>query len=542
MPNIHEVSRTPQFRALQRLVRSASRSDASLARLDRRTFLAGGAASLGAFALGPTLPASGAQSPRIAIVGAGIAGLSAALLLQDHGLAATVFESSARVGGRMHSLPDFWDDAQTSEWCGELTDTAHTTMHALTKRFGLRNVDVLAAQPAGAEQTQFLEGKYYFWDDAERDFRPVYAELRRQLKTIGEITTWNSFTPHARELDRMSAYEWVERYVPGGHRSQLGQFLDISYLAEYGIDTRKQSALNIVYYIGAQPGYNPTTAQGFSILGDSDQRFHIAGGNQQLPTLMAGALPDGGLRLRHRLSAIDRRSDGRVALTFETPGGGTHTEIVDKAIITPSFAVLRRIDLRRAGFDTRKMRAIETLGYGEHSKFVLQFDRRWWNKRGSWGIGTGDITTDLDIVNAWEQSRGQAGKAGLIVQYAAGEASRALNPPAPYMMSLGSQYIFDRAAHLVSQLDRVWPGIASHYTGKAALSHPTLDPNFRGSYSCWLVGQCTDFAGYEGVRQGNVLFAGEHCNVPYQGFMEGAAREGVRAAREILHDIGVSAA
>jgi monoamine oxidase len=84
----------------------------------------------------------------------------------------------------------------------------------------------------------------------------------------------------------------------------------------------------------------------------------------------------------------------------------------------------------------------------------------------------------------------------------------------------------------------VWPGIAAHYTGKAVLSHPTLDPNFRGSYSVWLVGQCTDFAGYEGVRQGNVHFAGEHCNVVYQGFMEGAAREGMRAAHEILADIG----
>ncbi|MBV9104279.1 MAG: FAD-dependent oxidoreductase [Candidatus Eremiobacteraeota bacterium] len=481
-----------------------------------------------------------AARPRIAIVGAGISGLTAALVLQDRGIRATVYESSARVGGRMHSLPYFWDDGQTSEWCGELTDTAHTTMHALTRRFGLRNVDVLAAQPRGAEMTQYFDGKYYFWRDAERDFRPVYAELQRQLKTLGETTTWNSATPHARELDHMSAYDWIERYVPGGHRSPMGQFLDVSYLAEYGIDTRKQSALNLVYYVGPQPAYNAANGD-FSILGVSDQRYHIVGGNQQLPLRIAGALPDGALLLRHRLVGIDRRPDGRVALTFETPDG-TRVETVEKAIVTPSFAVLRTIDLRRAGFDARKMRAIQTLGYGEHSKFVVQFDERWWNHRGPWGISTGDITTDLDIVNAWEQSRGQPGKAGLIVQYPAGAASAALHPPAPYTMSIGSPLIGGYAAHLVSQLNRVWPGIAKHYTGKAALSHPSLDPNFRGSYSCWLVGQCTSIAGYEGVRQGNVLFAGEHCNVVYQGFMEGAAREGVRAAREVLHDLGMRAA
>lgn len=51
-----------------------------------------------------------------------------------------------------------------------------------------------------------------------------------------------------------------------------------------------------------------------------------------------------------------------------------------------------------------------------------------------------------------------------------------------------------------------------------------------------------EFAGYERVRQGNVLFAGEHCNVPLQGFMEGAAREGIRAAHDVLRDLGIRAA
>jgi monoamine oxidase len=48
------------------------------------------------------------------------------------------------------------------------------------------------------------------------------------------------------------------------------------------------------------------------------------------------------------------------------------------------------------------------------------------------------------------------------------------------------------------------------------------------------VGQYTQIAGYEGVAQGNIHFAGEHCSYNFQGYMEGGAREGVRAAREIL--------
>ena len=52
----------------------------------------------------------------------------------------------------------------------------------------------------------------------------------------------------------------------------------------------------------------------------------------------------------------------------------------------------------------------------------------------------------------------------------------------------------------------------------------------------WLVGQYTLFSGYEGVRQGKIHFAGEHCSINFQGFMEGAAEEGERAAKEILDD------
>ena len=86
------------------------------------------------------------------------------------------------------------------------------------------------------------------------------------------------------------------------------------------------------------------------------------------------------------------------------------------------------------------------------------------------------------------------------------------------------------------QLEEVWPSATSHYTGTATLSYPTGDPNLLGSCSCWLVGQYTLFSGYEGVRQGKIHFAGEHCSINFQGFMEGAAEEGRRAAEEILDD------
>ena len=73
--------------------------------------------------------------------------------------------------------------------------------------------------------------------------------------------------------------------------------------------------------------------------------------------------------------------------------------------------------------------------------------------------------------------------------------------------------------------------------GRAASSLPALDPNFGASYSYWRVGQYTSFAGYERVRQGNIFFAGEHCSIDFQGYMEGGASEGARGAKEILEQL-----
>ena len=91
------------------------------------------------------------------------------------------------------------------------------------------------------------------------------------------------------------------------------------------------------------------------------------------------------------------------------------------------------------------------------------------------------------------------------------------------------------ARAFLRQFETVFPGISAEWNGRATLSAPILDPNLLCSYSYWKVGQYTAFSGYEGVPQGRIHFAGEHCSQDFQGFMEGGASEGVRAALEVVH-------
>src|SRR5437868_15533196 len=80
--------------------------------------------------------------PRIAIVGAGIAGLTAALPLQDAGLSCSIYEASDRIGGRLHSDSTTWPDGLASESRGAFIDSDHETIHQLIKRFRLNTTDL----------------------------------------------------------------------------------------------------------------------------------------------------------------------------------------------------------------------------------------------------------------------------------------------------------------------------------------------------------------------------------------------------------------
>jgi monoamine oxidase len=473
------------------------------------------------------------RSPRIAIVGGGIAGLNAALTLQDAGLASTIYEVSNVVGGRIHSNASTWADDQTSEWCGEFIDSGHTCMQALAQRFGLTLVDELESQPPQSTDTLFFFEHYYGVNQAFRDFQVIADRLEDDANNLFP-TTFDPAThfPHAVRLDHMSAYQWIEKNVPGGHRSPLGAYIDSAYTNEFGLDTDRQSALNIVYEMGFQP--EPSE---FSIYGESDQRFHVLGGNDQIPKAIAEALPMHSIKTGWWMEAIAKHSDGTFGLTFVTPGGMRYVT-ADHVILTVPFSVLRRLDYHKAEFDALKQTAIRELGYGTNSKLMVQCTERLWNGHGPWGQGDGSMYTDLFFQNAWDSSRGIPGKAGVLVAFMGGSAGLSLDGAhVPFATAETSPQVRRYAREFLREANRPWPGIDKLWNGRATLSTPWKAPNLLGSYSCWKVGQYTTFAGYEGVRQGNCHFAGEHCSNSFQGFMEGGASEGARAAQEIISDL-----
>jgi monoamine oxidase len=494
----------------------------------RQLIKTGGAALAAATVFGPAR-LFGSSAPRIVIVGGGIAGLNAALTLQDAGYGSTIYEASSRVGGRMHSDTTSWAEGQVSEHCGELVDSRHKAILGLAKRFDIPVDDLLAAQPPQSTETYFFFGNYYTRDQANIDFNAVYNAVKKDLTAASFPTLYNSYNQAGYDLDHISVYQWIETRVPGGHRSSMGQLLDVAYNIEYGGESRIQSSLNLIYLLAYQP--DPGN---FRIFGRSDEHYHLRGGNEGLPKAIAAALPSGNpavsIQLNTSLTSIAKNNDGTYTLSF-TSGRSKLTVTADRVIMAIPFSILRNLNYSQANFNQVKTTGIQQLGYGTNSKLHLQFNTRLWNQPGPWGISTGTTYADTGYQNTWDVSRAQTGGAGILVDYTGGNigASFSGNPSDPAVVSAYAQ-------SFLSQLEPMFPGITQEWNGRATLDYPAGNPYLLGSYSYWKVGQYTLFSGSERERSANCHFAGEHCSINYQGYMEGGAEEGVRAANEILSD------
>jgi monoamine oxidase len=461
--------------------------------------------------------AKAAGTPRIVVVGGGLAGLTCAYRLKQAGLDFELREASTRFGGRCWTIRDAFAEGQIAEHGGELIDQGHTAMRQLASELGFTLDNLLAAQPNGTEDFFYFDNAPYPFAEATDDLKSIWQKIHSDVSTASYPTLYSSFTQRGFELDHMSIVDWLNESISfGGASSKLGQLLDIAYNIEYGAESSVQSALNLIYLLGYR-------GQGqFRVFGASNEKYHVRGGNDQVPERL-GQLLAGQVTTGAELVAIKRNATGTFTLTFKQ-GSGTTAITADHVVLALPFSILSSsVDYRRAGFEPLKVTAIEELGMGTNSKLHVGFKDRFWS-----GLGNnGNTYADTGYQNTWEVTRAQPGKSGILVDYTGGTIGA----------SFGSGTPTSRAQQFLTQIDPVLPGAASHWNGNATVDFWTAYPWTKGSYSYWKVGQYTKFSGMEKVRQGNCHFAGEHTSQDFQGYLNGAVETGERAAGEILDDL-----
>lgn len=512
------MSRTPLHDLLQKALRTATREDHTDIVPSRRDFLR--TAGLAGAAI--TLPSwlSACRRPqdvpishhhRVVIVGAGIAGLHAAWILRHKGVAATVFEGSARTGGRIMTSTNFLVRDSWTELGGEYIDSTHTDMLALADKFELERLDLSTPDFGQYDDVYFFEGRRYTQSDIVAALLPVLPEIRKHVSMLPHDYRQLANSPSA-AFDTMS----LEAYFTSlGLTGWIRSFLDSAFITENGLEPGEQSALNFLALVDTD-----VSGGVFRQYGDSDERFKIRGGNQRITDRLSADLGPQ-IRTGHRLEAMKKTSTG-YRLTFRKDQHVLDID-ADHVLLTVPWTILRTIDLD-IDLPADKQHMIQNLSYGSNAKIMVGFGEPFWHSSGDNGF----VYSDSELQLVWDNTALQGAKGAGLTFYTGGSMCRLL----------GALTTKDAAERVLAELPAIWPQSSQVEPGRIQRMQWTGYPWIKASYSTYGPGQWTSYYGKEFTSVGNVHFAGEHCSERFRGYMNGAAETGRRAATNILAAIG----
>lgn len=487
-------------RSLRRALERQQLSTLSTARPTRRSFLKASAGMAGYLALnGATSGCIQARDARVAIVGAGMAGLTCAYRLQQAGVYAHVLDAAQRVGGRMFTARGRFEEGQIAELGGELIDSDHSTMQRLAAELDIQLDDLVAAS-AGLSETLYFDGRRVPEHAIVDAFVPVAEYMQRELAAADADAAYFD------KLDALGLDAWLDS-VPELDKT-LHSLLRVAYIGEYGRELGEQSVFNLLWLIDSE------TPDPFRIFGDSDERFHTHLGSDTFTTQLSAAL-EREVELGLRLVRIQERRSGAYRLAFDQDGGRTREQDFDYVVLALPWTLLRRVELD-VELPEEKSTMIAELGYGQNSKHILQFEGKPWREQAQSGSGF----TDNGLQSTWDSSRGQSGESGVLTVFLGGRESVASRR--------------STAESFVPLIDQLYPGAGLSYGAGSGLKMFWPDAPFAlGSYACYLPGQAA-WSGSEHEPVGRLYFCGEHTSEDFQGYMEGAAESGERAAAEVL--------
>lgn len=438
------------------------------------------------------------RPPSILIIGAGIAGLTAAYELRRRGREVHVVEARARIGGRVHTVRNGFQHDQTAEAGGELIESDHEAVRTLARTFRLTLQPALRSGfgsfLALPRNGQTRASQSHIWQLFQRLFARALDEYKR--------VEYSPDSPVTRAWARQSLDEALRHAQADAKTRAMAMSLRGFFLAE-------PEELSLLMVLDQMRSSGDPSKLG---------ACRIAGGNDRLAAALAKAIGPASISLRHEAIAI-RQSAQDVRVTIEDSHGDRAEAVADFVIVTAPAPIVRRIKFEPKLPDAQQ-HAIDTLVYGRATKSLLQFARPFWRRAGR----PRAFGTNLDVGAVWDGSEHQRGPGAILVSLAGGAASTAAQQllRSPDLEGFSEQLRFlggtARDRRVVASQCFVWeddPWSAGGY----AVFTPGFDPGWRR----WLA-----------APAGRILFAGEHTSLESQGYINGAVLSGQRAALEAL--------
>lgn len=468
--------------------------------IDRREMIRRSLAAAAGVLLSDRL--GGAQrpsAPRVVIIGAGLAGLSAAYELSRAGSDVTVLEARNRLGGRVLSFRDLVPGG-TMEGGAELIGTNHPIWNAYKEQLKLTFLDVTDED---GDAPIVLNGRRLSATQAEALWEEMSAALSGLNADAASIPdpfeAWTA--PSARAWDQRSLAEWIAAQ-PVSDLCKAG--IDAQMVGDNGVATAWQS------YLG---NLSMVRGGGVEKFWTETEVYRCAGGSQQLAQQLAAAVGRPRVHMRQTVSAIAAGDRGVVV----TAGSTKHE--CDYVVLAIPPLTWNRIAF------TPRLHVSALPQMGSNVKFLMKTKDRFWRRHKL----SPDMMTDGPVHLTWHATLNQKVAGAGVVAFSGGAGSDICRSWTPA----------ERTEQYLAALSPVYPGLRASFERARFMDWPS-DPWVKGSYSFPAPGEVTTLGPQlQQPLGGRVFLAGEHTCYAFVGYMEGALQSGAGAAKRIAAAAGL---
>ena len=444
----------------------------------------------------------------VVVIGAGLAGLSAARSLSAQGASVLVVEARDRVGGRVHNHDIGGGNVVEvgAQWIGPTQDK----LAELARELG---VETFPTHAAGVNLLEHRGAMHRYTGAIPRinpailvDVELAQRRLNRMARRVPLDAPWEA--PKARALDGQTAATWMRRNM----RTRGGRMLlELGIEAVWAAQPEDMSLLHVLFYIHSAGSLNML----FDTEGGA-QQDRFVGGSQLVPIRMAEELGENRLvldapvrRIQHEPDAVSVHADG-------------NTVRARRAIVAipPTLAGRVAYDPPLPGF---RDQLTQRMPLGTVAKCMAIYSEPFWRAEGL----SGQATSDAGPVRLTFDNSPPGGSPGVLLGFLEGRHARELGRVRPEerrtaVIDCFTRYFGPRAAQPDDYVERLWA--EEEWT--------------RGCYGCHMpTGAWTNYGPALHAPIGPLHWAGAEYARVWNGYMDGAVRSGEATAAAVLDSL-----
>ena len=445
------------------------------------------------------------QRCAVVVVGAGYAGLSAALELRASGVDVHVLEAQDRVGGRIWSEDR---DGVAVDHGGQWVGPTQTRLLAWAARFGCAT---FPSHDAGEHVEVWADGsRHAFWTGmaSTGPGAEEYDILETRMDAMAAtIDLDDPFAcPHLEEWDSETVESWLVRNVDS---EAARRRFALTVQGVWSCEPREISLFHLLFYIAGGGGMDSLMETiGYA----QDSRFV---GGAQTPALRAAAELGDRVHLATPVLAVRQTVDG---VTVETAQGAV---AADRVVITSTPAATARLRFEPP-LPAARRRWLSRSPMGDVAKVHVRYDRPFWRDA---GLSGQVVAYDDQPVGVVFDNSPADGSSGVLVAFVYGDryreyAALSADDRRAAVLAVLARAFGEAATHPIDHVEKLWPDDEWAEGGYAAVPVP----------GAWFA------HGRDGWRTpcGRIHWAGTETATVWNGYMDGAIRSGERAAAEVL--------